>query len=75
MPRPLAASLPRRLGCQGGSAGRAVTRMWEMTSLTARALSLQANKPLMEKRRRARINQSLAVLKTLILDSAKLEVR
>lgn len=34
----------------------------------------QANKPLMEKRRRARINQSLAVLKTLILDSAKLEV-
>ncbi|KAJ4442718.1 hypothetical protein ANN_04309, partial [Periplaneta americana] len=34
---------------------------------------LQANKPLMEKRRRARINQSLAVLKTLILDSARLE--
>ncbi|KAK3923401.1 Transcription factor HES-4, partial [Frankliniella fusca] len=33
----------------------------------------RANKPLMEKRRRARINQSLAVLKTLILDSAKLE--
>nr|CAD7574215.1 unnamed protein product [Timema californicum] len=33
-----------------------------------------ANKPLMEKRRRARINQSLAVLKTLILDSARLEV-
>ncbi|KAG8231198.1 hypothetical protein J437_LFUL011312 [Ladona fulva] len=32
-----------------------------------------ANKPLMEKRRRARINQSLAVLKTLILDSARLE--
>lgn len=31
----------------------------------------RANKPLMEKRRRARINQSLAVLKTLILDSAK----
>ncbi|BET02378.1 transcription factor HES-1 (Hairy and enhancer of split 1) [Nesidiocoris tenuis] len=33
----------------------------------------RANKPLMEKRRRARINQSLAVLKSLILDSAKLE--
>ncbi|XP_049769061.1 transcription factor HES-4-like [Schistocerca cancellata] len=32
-----------------------------------------ANKPLMEKRRRARINQSLAALKTLILDSARLE--
>lgn len=28
----------------------------------------------MEKRRRARINQSLAVLKALILDSAKMEV-
>ncbi|XP_075213967.1 uncharacterized protein LOC142320170 [Lycorma delicatula] len=33
----------------------------------------RANKPLMEKRRRARINQSLALLKTLILDSAKSE--
>ncbi|XP_073973512.1 uncharacterized protein isoform X2 [Rhodnius prolixus] len=33
----------------------------------------RANKPLMEKRRRARINQSLAVLKSLILDSAKME--
>ncbi|XP_065206574.1 transcription factor HES-1-like [Planococcus citri] len=31
----------------------------------------KANKPLMEKRRRARINQSLALLKTLILDSTK----
>lgn len=31
----------------------------------------RANKPLMEKRRRARINQSLAALKTLILDAAK----
>ncbi|KAF4533519.1 hypothetical protein B566_EDAN001004 [Ephemera danica] len=37
------------------------------------ACVLQANKPLMEKRRRARINQSLAVLKSLILDSARLE--
>nr|XP_018911558.1 PREDICTED: transcription factor HES-1-like isoform X1 [Bemisia tabaci] len=33
----------------------------------------RANKPLMEKRRRARINKSLAVLKTLILDSARTE--
>ncbi|XP_076232554.1 bHLH protein similar to Deadpan [Calliopsis andreniformis] len=33
----------------------------------------RANKPLMEKRRRARINQSLAALKALILDSARLE--
>ncbi|XP_044730069.1 uncharacterized protein LOC123293345 [Chrysoperla carnea] len=33
----------------------------------------RANKPLMEKRRRARINQSLAMLKTLILDSAKMD--
>ncbi|XP_022905191.1 transcription factor HES-2-like [Onthophagus taurus] len=31
----------------------------------------RANKPLMEKRRRARINQSLAALKALILDTAK----
>lgn len=37
--------------------------------------SFQANKPLMEKRRRARINQSLALLKTLILDSTKNDVR
>lgn len=29
----------------------------------------RANKPLMEKRRRARINQSLAVLKALIVES------
>ncbi|KAF2898802.1 hypothetical protein ILUMI_07366 [Ignelater luminosus] len=33
----------------------------------------RANKPLMEKRRRARINQSLAALKALILDTAKAE--
>lgn len=31
----------------------------------------RTNKPLMEKRRRARINQSLAILKALILESAK----
>ncbi|XP_039278999.1 protein hairy [Nilaparvata lugens] len=47
-------------------------------SIPASPLSLnrdgrRANKPLMEKRRRARINQSLALLKTLILDSAKSE--
>lgn len=35
---------------------------------------LQASKPLMEKRRRARINQSLAILKTLIVDSTRVEV-
>lgn len=40
-------------------------------SSTASGEPRRANKPLMEKRRRARINQSLAVLKTLILDSAK----
>ncbi|XP_066601335.1 transcription factor HES-1 [Prorops nasuta] len=33
----------------------------------------RANKPLMEKRRRARINSSLLALKALILDSARLE--
>lgn len=31
----------------------------------------RTNKPLMEKRRRARINQSLAILKALILESTK----
>ncbi|XP_019873292.2 transcription factor HES-1-B-like [Aethina tumida] len=43
-----------------------------MTAKSKRAAEpRRANKPLMEKRRRARINQSLAALKTLILDSAK----
>ncbi|XP_050309671.1 transcription factor HES-4-like [Anthonomus grandis grandis] len=46
-----------------------------MTAKTKRLAGAEpirrANKPLMEKRRRARINQSLAALKTLILDSAK----
>uniref|UniRef100_A0A1B6CTN5 BHLH domain-containing protein n=1 Tax=Clastoptera arizonana TaxID=38151 RepID=A0A1B6CTN5_9HEMI len=52
----------------------------KVTGITLSSTSLglsrdgrRANKPLMEKRRRARINQSLAVLKTLILDSAKME--
>lgn len=45
-----------------------------MTAKTKRSSEpRRANKPLMEKRRRARINQSLAALKTLILDSAKAE--
>lgn len=45
-----------------------------MTAKNKRAAEpRRANKPLMEKRRRARINQSLAALKTLILDSAKQE--
>lgn len=43
-----------------------------MTAKSKRAAEpRRANKPLMEKRRRARINQSLAALKALILDSAK----
>ncbi|XP_046396517.1 uncharacterized protein LOC124163572 isoform X2 [Ischnura elegans] len=52
-------------GGGGGAAGNATT--------TRPTEGRRANKPLMEKRRRARINQSLAVLKTLILDSARLE--
>ncbi|XP_018330749.1 transcription factor HES-1-like isoform X2 [Agrilus planipennis] len=45
-----------------------------MTAKTKKATEpRRANKPLMEKRRRARINQSLLALKTLILDSAKSE--
>lgn len=34
----------------------------------------QSNKPIMEKRRRARINNSLNELKTLILDAMKKDV-
>lgn len=42
------------------------------TSSSAAADPLKrTNKPLMEKRRRARINQSLAILKALILESTK----
>lgn len=36
--------------------------------------SLQSSKPIMEKRRRARINESLGQLKTLILDALKKDV-
>jgi Helix-loop-helix DNA-binding domain len=36
---------------------------------TIHAQEKRTNKPLMEKRRRARINQSLAILKALILES------
>ncbi len=35
---------------------------------------MQSNKPIMEKRRRARINHSLNELKTLILDAMKKDV-
>ncbi|XP_071452033.1 protein hairy-like isoform X2 [Hetaerina americana] len=52
----------------GGGGGAAAT-----ATTTRPTEGRRANKPLMEKRRRARINQSLAVLKTLILDSARLE--
>lgn len=41
------------------------------TSSSADPLLKRTNKPLMEKRRRARINQSLAILKALILESTK----
>lgn len=52
------------------SANRAQTQPGEI-SRPASSEPRRANKPLMEKRRRARINQSLAMLKALILDSAK----
>lgn len=38
------------------------------------AFYLQSSKPIMEKRRRARINESLGQLKTLILDALKKDV-
>lgn len=37
-------------------------------------LYVQSSKPIMEKRRRARINESLGQLKTLILDALKKDV-
>lgn len=37
-------------------------------------LSFQSTKPIMEKRRRARINNSLSELKNLILDALKKDV-
>lgn len=47
----------------------------EYPCLTCRFISvLQSNKPIMEKRRRARINNCLNDLKTLILDAMKKDV-
>lgn len=42
--------------------------------LTIFRFHLQSSKPIMEKRRRARINESLGQLKTLILDALKKDV-
>ena len=42
--------------------------------LTCFFFSLQSSKPMMEKRRRARINQSLNELKALILEAMKKDV-
>lgn len=41
------------------------------TETSTNSTTKRTNKPLMEKRRRARINQSLAILKALILESTK----
>lgn len=46
-----------------------------VTNFVSLSLSfLQSNKPIMEKRRRARINNCLNELKTLILDATKKDV-
>lgn len=45
------------------------------TKLIAGIFHLQSNKPMMEKKRRARINHCLNELKTLILDAMKKDVR
>lgn len=50
------------------------TRMRETRDLIQLTLYLQSSKPIMEKRRRARINESLGQLKTLILDALKKDV-
>lgn len=47
---------------------------WGTTYLYRIVCSLQSSKPIMEKRRRARINESLGQLKTLILDALKKDV-
>lgn len=45
-----------------------------MASIFTDNFCLQSNKPIMEKRRRARINNSLNDLKTLVLESMKKDV-
>lgn len=46
----------------------------EVKKLTTNIFLLQSNKPIMEKRRRARINNCLNELKALILDAMKKDV-
>uniref|UniRef100_A0A8C6XEN8 Hes family bHLH transcription factor 1 n=1 Tax=Naja naja TaxID=35670 RepID=A0A8C6XEN8_NAJNA len=53
----------------GGGAGRG--RLCAARPTAALVFSPQSSKPVMEKRRRARINESLGQLKTLILDALK----
>ncbi|XP_026542957.1 transcription factor HES-1 isoform X1 [Notechis scutatus] len=56
-------------GGPGGGAGRG--RLCAARPTAELAFSPQSSKPVMEKRRRARINESLGQLKTLILDALK----
>lgn len=63
---------PGRGGERDGGAWRG--RLWAARPTVALAFSPQSSKPIMEKRRRARINESLGQLKTLILDALKKDV-
>lgn len=46
----------------------------ELQGINTLSVCFQSSKPIMEKRRRARINESLGQLKTLILDALKKDV-
>lgn len=74
---PLSLCSPKKLSGLGGSLlpcnpGVKWQIPWELRALFF--FSLQSSKPIMEKRRRARINESLSQLKTLILDALKKDV-
>ncbi|XP_017000073.2 protein hairy [Drosophila takahashii] len=59
-------------GSTNGSSIKSIGLVSSTQNVTSsQDISKRTNKPLMEKRRRARINQSLAILKALILESTK----
>ncbi|KAM6402523.1 transcription factor HES-4 isoform 3-T3 [Rhynochetos jubatus] len=66
--KPRSASEHRKVngGCRSGSSSSSGGAGWRRTRGRA-----ESSKPIMEKRRRARINESLGQLKTLILDALK----
>ncbi|XP_020713042.1 uncharacterized protein LOC101454967 isoform X2 [Ceratitis capitata] len=67
--------MPLRTGFSASAstgAGKSIGLVTSTQNVTSsQDITKRTNKPLMEKRRRARINQSLAILKALILESTK----